>query len=311
MQYYITQKVLGVSPNASQEQIKQAYKRLSMKYHPDRVHGEEAKKRATQKFTEIAAAFEILSGDNASGASHPSFAHPTHSASPPSTYQAGFDPFASFGSFGFGDHFSDPFELFRQQFGDIMQNDLSSMGGASFPPFTMGSGSTMYAPTFGVGSLPTQATSTSYTNSTSYGHGAGTSSRMISTTTTNINGKVVTRREEIVVKPDGTTTKTVTFAGDNTDEIKQMIENNHPQWTQRTPDGGDIVDLTDDNAVVVDLTNDECNETLDDRNVGESTTSKVNPDAVVRQSKRKFSDICRCLACCFPIPKKRRKIDPV
>ena len=75
-----------------------------MKYHPDRVHGDEAKKRATQKFTEIAAAFEILSGDNASGASHPSFANPTHSASPPSTYQAGFDPFASFGSFGFGDH---------------------------------------------------------------------------------------------------------------------------------------------------------------------------------------------------------------
>ena len=295
----MTRKVLGVSPNASHEQIKQAYKRLSMKYHPDRVQGEEAKKRATQKFTEIAAAFEILSGGNASGASHPSFAPPTHSASPPSTYQSGFDPFASF-DVGFGGHFSDPFELFRRQFGDIMQNDLSI---TSFPPFTMGSDwSTMYAPTFGVGSLPTQATSTSFTSSTSYGHGSGTSSRMVSTTTTNINGKVVTRREETVVNADGTTTKIVTCLGDQSDENKKMIEDNHPQCTQRASDHADVVDLTDDSVAVVDLTNDECNETSD-----------RNSDVVVRQNKgkRKFSDICRCLACCFPISKKRRRINPV
>jgi curved DNA-binding protein CbpA len=43
-------KILGVSENATQDEIKQAYKKLSMKYHPDRNPGD---KQAEEKFKEI------------------------------------------------------------------------------------------------------------------------------------------------------------------------------------------------------------------------------------------------------------------
>ena len=49
--------VMGVSPHATQVQIKEAYYRLSMKYHPDRNKGSED---AHQKFTELTEAYSIL-----------------------------------------------------------------------------------------------------------------------------------------------------------------------------------------------------------------------------------------------------------
>lgn len=49
--------IIGVSPHATQVQIKQAYYRLSMKYHPDRNRGSDD---AHQKFTELTEAYSIL-----------------------------------------------------------------------------------------------------------------------------------------------------------------------------------------------------------------------------------------------------------
>lgn len=48
---------MGVSPHATQVQIKEAYYNLSMKYHPDRNKGSED---AHQKFTELTEAYSIL-----------------------------------------------------------------------------------------------------------------------------------------------------------------------------------------------------------------------------------------------------------
>ncbi|NUJ97695.1 J domain-containing protein [Candidatus Gracilibacteria bacterium] len=51
-------KVLGVDKQASDEEIKKAYRRLAMKYHPDRNKGN---KESEQKFKEIGEAYGVLS----------------------------------------------------------------------------------------------------------------------------------------------------------------------------------------------------------------------------------------------------------
>jgi molecular chaperone DnaJ len=53
MCYY---EVLGVDRNATQERIKQAYRQLAMKYHPDRNPDSDA----TERFKEIAEAYAVL-----------------------------------------------------------------------------------------------------------------------------------------------------------------------------------------------------------------------------------------------------------
>ena len=51
--------VLGVNPDASDEEIKRAYRKLAMQCHPDHNHGKE--EWANQKFREINEAFSVLS----------------------------------------------------------------------------------------------------------------------------------------------------------------------------------------------------------------------------------------------------------
>ncbi len=50
-------QILGVSRTATAEEIKKAYRKLAMKYHPDRTDNDPSK---SEKFKEITAAFEIL-----------------------------------------------------------------------------------------------------------------------------------------------------------------------------------------------------------------------------------------------------------
>ena len=51
-------KILGLSNNASTDEIKKAYRKLAMQYHPDRNHGKE--EWANDKFKEINEAFSVL-----------------------------------------------------------------------------------------------------------------------------------------------------------------------------------------------------------------------------------------------------------
>ncbi len=57
MEYKDYYRVLGVNKNASEEEIKRAFRKLAMKYHPDRNPGD---KSAENKFKEINEAYEVL-----------------------------------------------------------------------------------------------------------------------------------------------------------------------------------------------------------------------------------------------------------
>lgn len=54
-------EVLGVSKGADEREIKKAYKRLAMKYHPDRNQGDAG---AEEKFKEVKEAYEVLTDEN-------------------------------------------------------------------------------------------------------------------------------------------------------------------------------------------------------------------------------------------------------
>ena len=95
-------EVLGVDKNASPDEIKKAYRKLAMKYHPDQNPGD---KSAEEKFKEVNEAYEVLSdADKKSRYDQFGFAgvDPNYGAG-----GGGFDGFSGFG--GFGDIFSDLF----------------------------------------------------------------------------------------------------------------------------------------------------------------------------------------------------------
>ena len=53
-------EVLGVNKNTSKDELKKAYRKLAMKYHPDRNPDDQA---ASERFKELSEAYEILSDD--------------------------------------------------------------------------------------------------------------------------------------------------------------------------------------------------------------------------------------------------------
>ncbi|MCP4692967.1 MAG: DnaJ domain-containing protein [Desulfobacterales bacterium] len=102
--------VLGVSKNASDEEIKKAYRKLAMKHHPDRSKGDKA---AEERFKEISEAYAVLSDKEKR------------------------KQYDTFGSEGFHQRFSRE-DIFREfDFGDILK-EFGFGGGARF---SFGSGS--------------------------------------------------------------------------------------------------------------------------------------------------------------------------
>jgi len=113
-------KQLGVSKNATQQEIKKAYYQLAKKYHPD----QNKDPKAREKFQEIQAAYEILSDANKRAQFDQFGANafdPNGGFQGFSGAEAGGNPFAGaegFGGFPFGGPGGINFEdLFSQAFG--------------------------------------------------------------------------------------------------------------------------------------------------------------------------------------------------
>ncbi len=66
-------QVLGVSPNASDEEIKKAYRQLAMKYHPDNYADNPLSDLAEEKMKTINEAYDQIQKERQSGTSHSSY----------------------------------------------------------------------------------------------------------------------------------------------------------------------------------------------------------------------------------------------
>ena len=107
--------VLGVSRSASDRELKKAFKKLAMKYHPDRNPDDPA---ADQKFKEAAEAYEILS-DSEKKSAYDQFGHAGVQGMGGGAGGAGFQ------DFNFGDIFGD---IFGDVFGGRGSGSRSSRG---------------------------------------------------------------------------------------------------------------------------------------------------------------------------------------
>lgn len=240
-------EILGVSHNATPQQIKISYRKLALQFHPDRLSPQatrEEKERAHRSFTSIGHAYEILSDENR---------RREYDADQMQQARYGRDGFERddpfFRSFGRrhqsefdGFHFMDPFDLFNQFFSDEMmtgrRQSSNSRSASAFDndpffnsdPFFSGFGGSMMSRHLGMmnemNSMMNSHRSlfdnqqmlsggSFFSSQSSSGRGGG-QSVSTSTRTTIVNGVRTTVTERTVVHPDGTVERDVeTFDGRN------------------------------------------------------------------------------------------------
>ena len=112
-------EVLGVNKSASADQIKSAYRKLAVKYHPDKNKGD---KVSEEKFKEASEAYHVLSNSERKQ-NYDNFGH--------AAFENGGGGRGGFGNFDFSNHFSDIFEdFFGEGFGGGRRSRRSNNRGS-------------------------------------------------------------------------------------------------------------------------------------------------------------------------------------
>lgn len=135
-------EVLGLQEDATDAQIKKAYRKLALKHHPDKQTSEEGRRQAHTKFAKISNAYELLSDAN----KRQEYDHQRNYGTAPRPREASSSRQRSRDQFehNFHSHFDhfrfhDPFEIFeqfvRQEFGGNTQVPGARNGTRRSSPF--------------------------------------------------------------------------------------------------------------------------------------------------------------------------------
>ena len=182
-------EVLGVPKDATEEQIRKAYKKLAIKWHPDK--NPDNRKEAEEKFKEIGEAYSVLSDPQKRNEYD----------------NGGF----SFVDFGFGDEF-DPMEIFKSFF------KKHGKGGKDEFGFGFGDDD-FFKDGFGMGDMGGFGSFEKMDFGNFGGFGQGTS---VKTTTQIINGKKVTKTETTTIDSKGNK-KTVVREENSDGQVKEYL----------------------------------------------------------------------------------------
>lgn len=223
-------EILGVEKNASEAEIKKAYRKLALKWHPDK--NPDNKEEAESMFKTISEAYEVLSDSEkrkiydiygkdgltgAGGMGGPGFSgFPSfHFSSPDDIFKEFFGP--HFNIFHSGSLFDDDDDFFPRR-GHSGQHSTDGGSRSSSSPFGFGFGGDPFAGFGGFGGSGFSSFQ-SFSN-TGGGFGGGNVIQQ-STTTKVVNGRKVTVKKTV---RNGVETKEVYEDGHLTSKTENMLE---------------------------------------------------------------------------------------